>query len=122
MSDQATEEANVASKVSGVIKMVRPYVRKKDNVQMVLLQITGVESPVHLSAKQVMVGAEINSNFKSLEGQTLTVDFYVKGEAMLNGIECTKETTIIKNFEFEANDESKMFAGAAAKGMGLFTR
>lgn len=107
------------NRVSGMIKSIRPYTRKKDSVEMVVITLAGQANAIHLSAKQVRTGAEIKGNFRSLEGSTLTVDFFAKGEAMLNGVECTKDQTIIKTFEFEEAVDMQKLGKAAAKGMAF---
>ena len=80
----------------------------------------GNSATVFLSSKQAHAATGFSNNFEVLIGSKLSATFYVEGEELINGKACTKDNTIIKEFEFQFSDRVMNFKTASAAGMGMF--
>lgn len=90
-----------------------PYTR--NNREMVALQLTN-SKVVHVSQKQMSQRGFSSSDIFNLAGSTVHVEFFNKGEKLLNDEECTDSGVIVKNFSIEKSF-NLLVAGEVAKSL-----
>ena len=102
------------------ITNVRTFV-KEDGTTMAVIRIEGSDDPIFLSAKQIMSASGLKNNFSVLRGSKIAVTYYKVDEELVGGAKCTKDNTIVKEFEIELSDSIQKIAQAAAFGVSMFS-
>jgi len=80
----------------------------------------GNDTTAYLSSKQIEAATGFAKNFDVLVGSKLSVQYYKVGEELINDAVCTKENTIVSEFEFELTSKLTSMKTASALGMSLF--
>jgi len=109
----------LSNNLKGTITRVRVS-NKENKTPLCIFNIEGTEQPVFLTQSQVQSATGFASNFQSLVGEALTVEFYAKDAKLpLTDAPCTKDGTIVKEFTFEMSETTSKISKAAALGMGI---
>lgn len=72
-----------------------------------------------LTDKQITISTGLHSGFDVLKGSKLAVSFWKAGETMSTGVVCTKDDTIVQEWEFELSDMLTKMKTGAAFGMNI---
>jgi hypothetical protein len=80
------------------------------------------KNAIFLSEKQVQRATGLASNYGVLKGSQITVDYYKKGEELINGSKAENDGVIVKSFTIELSDKLNDFASAAALGMNFTSK
>ena len=92
----------------------------KEDRTLAIIRVEGQEKPIFLTAKQVEAATGLSRNFSVLKGSDINVTYYKVDEELRNGEKCTKENTIIKEFDIELTDRLSNIATASAFGASMF--
>ncbi len=93
---------------------------KQDKVLAVIFTEELGDKPIFLTDKQVTAATGLKANFSILKGADISVEFFKKGDTLLNGKECTEDDVIVKDFELELSDRLNNIAAAASFGASMF--
>lgn len=92
----------------------------KEDRTLAIFNVEGSDDPIFLTSKQVNAATGLDRNFSILKGSKLDVTFYAEGDELVGGGKCTKDNTIVKEFEFELSDRMSNIAAAASFGASMF--
>lgn len=92
---------------------------KEDKV-LAVISIEGSDKPIFLTAKQVFSATGLQNNFSILKGSDIHVEYYKKGDKLINGSECTKDDTILKEYSIDLSASVLNIATASAFGASMF--
>jgi hypothetical protein len=77
------------------------------------------KSAIFLSEKQVQRATGLSGNYGVLKGSNISVEYYKKGEELINGNKAENDDSIVKSFTIELSEKLTDVASAAAFGMNF---
>lgn len=98
--------------MSQEIKSVRTFDKGTEDAPKVIVCIN---QNIFISAKQLAMQGYKNA--KALIGANIDVEFYKKGEELINGVKCSDDNKIVKQFTIEHSESALKYAGLANEGV-----
>ena len=101
-----------------LITSVRTKV-KEDNSVLAIIKAQDIENTIFLTGKQVKSACGLSNNFSILKGADIEVEFYKKGDKLVNGAEVTDDNKIVKEYSIELPAHLVKVQSLAAFGVAV---
>ena len=82
-----------------LIKQVR--ISTRDEKTLISMKVEGVDERVYFTPAQIKANTGLDTAFHVLKGSDIELEWYKKGDTLVNGNEVTDDNKIVKEFSIE---------------------